>query len=139
MAYEDLWEGTYCPAVSLYTNPTQQAEPASVTVNFGEDGFAFEPPQLAGCPPPRAACEMCGPRPGAEVAAAAAEQQQQEPALAAQEEGQQQASGGRQGTEQPQQQTEEQRGEGQLPRGTQAADGEAALLSDAPAAAAVQA
>ena len=34
-ACRDLKEGTYCPAVSLYTLP-DQAEGATVTLNFGE-------------------------------------------------------------------------------------------------------
>lgn len=116
--------------MSLYTNPTQQHEPASVTVNFGEHGFAFAPPQEEGCPPPLAACEMSGPKPGAEGAAVAAGQSQQPASAAGQE--QQQASG-------KQQQAEQQQREQQLLGGVQVAGGEAALPSDAPAAAAVQA
>lgn len=69
-AYEDIAEGTYCPAISLYTNPTKQQTAATVTVNFGEQGFAFDPPQIDGCQTPRPAFEMAGPRPG---------QQQQQP------------------------------------------------------------
>ena len=34
-ACRDLKEGTYCPAVSLYTLP-DQAEGATVTLNFGK-------------------------------------------------------------------------------------------------------
>eukprot|EP00891_Asterochloris_glomerata_P008135 jgi/Astpho2/8135/e_gw1.00120.119.1_t len=48
-AYRDLKEGTYCPAVSLYTLP-DQAEGATVTLNFGPD-FHFNPPPVEGCPP----------------------------------------------------------------------------------------
>lgn len=80
-ACRDLKEGTYCPAVSLYTLP-DQAEGATVTLNFGEcldqpagvtqvrihdhacllhalimdfagtgPDFHFNPPPVEGCPP----------------------------------------------------------------------------------------
>lgn len=44
VAFQDFDEGTYYPMLSLYTLP-QQAEGASVAVNFGPD-FKFPPPQL---------------------------------------------------------------------------------------------
>ena len=64
-AYADLPEGTWYPAISLYTNTTQQAAPAAVSVNFGGDRspFAFPPPKLEGCPPPRPVFEVPGPPP----------------------------------------------------------------------------
>ena len=38
-------EGTYYPALSLYTH-AQQREPARVTVNFGDTDFVHPPPPL---------------------------------------------------------------------------------------------
>lgn len=72
-AYNDIREGTYYPAVSLYTNRGQQHEAAATTVNFGEHGFAFPPPQVEGCPAASPACELSGPQ-----ASGAARQQQQQ-------------------------------------------------------------
>ena len=74
-AYEGIKEGTYYPAVSLYTHREQQTEPAAVTVNFGDSPWAFPPPQLPDWPPPRPASEMARPRPVEATAAAAAAQQ----------------------------------------------------------------
>ena len=68
-AYVDLLEGTYFPAVSLYTHP-RQAEPARVTVAFGGE---HAPAPLAHAPAsalPQGAAEapapmgdLPGPRP----------------------------------------------------------------------------
>lgn len=92
-AYGNILEGTYCPAVSLYTNRTaQQQEPAMVTVNFGEHGFAFEPPHLEGCAAAQPAFLMAGPRPG--QAPLAVQQGQQGQQHGAAEEQQQQVSTG---------------------------------------------
>eukprot|EP00958_Prasinococcus_capsulatus_P008390 scaffold820_cov376-Prasinococcus_capsulatus_cf.AAC.19 len=41
LAFEDLREGKYFPAASLFTHPSQE-EPAEVTFNFGPD-FKFAP------------------------------------------------------------------------------------------------
>ncbi|CAL5229622.1 g12986 [Coccomyxa viridis] len=48
VAYRDMNEGTYYPAVSLYTLPEQQ-EGATVTFNFGPD-LAFGMPEIEGYP-----------------------------------------------------------------------------------------
>lgn len=51
VAYRDLSEGTYYPAVSLYNKPAD-AELPRVRVNFGPD-FRFQfPADAAGVPPP---------------------------------------------------------------------------------------
>ena len=66
----DLPEGTYYPALSLYT-ATTQTQAAEVTANFGEGPFAYTPP-----PPERGGewarpvAELPGPRPEAAVRAA---------------------------------------------------------------------
>ncbi|KAG2492185.1 hypothetical protein HYH03_009433 [Edaphochlamys debaryana] len=48
VAFRDFNEGTYYPAVSLYTMP-EQTEGATVNLNFGPS-FRFPPPQPEGCP-----------------------------------------------------------------------------------------
>lgn len=117
-AYEGVHEGTYYPALSLYTHRGEQGDEAAVaTVNFGEQGFAFPPPQLEGLPPPRPACEMSGPRPmpPPPLPAAAAVQgqppQQQEQAVDAAQPGP--------AAEQPQEPQEQQ--QGKEPEGAPAA------------------
>lgn len=83
-AYEGLREGTYYPAISLYTDRRQQQATAAVTANFGDSPFAFPPPTLEGCPPPRPICELPGPWPQPAqqegAAAGAAQLQPQQPA-----------------------------------------------------------
>ena len=61
-AFAPILEGTYYPAVSLFT-PADVVEGAAVRVNFGPD-FKF-PPRAPppGYPPPRPACDMAGPSP----------------------------------------------------------------------------
>lgn len=56
IAYRDMVEGTYCPAVSLYTLP-EQAEGATLSVNFGP-GFAHAPPELEGVPAARPVADL---------------------------------------------------------------------------------
>ena len=99
-AYTDLLEGTYYPAVSLYTHRCKQSEAASVRVNFGSGGggggegpsggFAFPP--LSALPAsvegveegrggasglaPRPFGELPGPQPGAAVPTTAPAEQQ---------------------------------------------------------------
>ncbi|GLC45275.1 hypothetical protein PLESTB_000717800 [Pleodorina starrii] len=68
VAFRDFNEGTYYPAVSLYTMPEQQ-EGATVTVNFGPR-FQYPPLQPEGCPPAMPVCELA--TVGAAAAAAAA-------------------------------------------------------------------
>lgn len=65
VAYTDILEGTYYPAVSLFTLP-EQKEGASVQVNFGPE-FAFPPALPEGLPAARPMSEVA-----AVVAAAAA-------------------------------------------------------------------
>ncbi len=43
-AFKDIPEGTYYPAVSLYTLP-EQTEGVTVAFNFGPE-FAYPPPQV---------------------------------------------------------------------------------------------
>lgn len=56
-------EGTYYPAVSMYTH-ARQLEPARVKVNFGETSFAYPPPRETTStdpgqgPWPRPACDL---------------------------------------------------------------------------------
>ena len=70
-AFHPILEGTYYPAISLFT-PPDLVGGASVRVNFGPE-FAFEPvPPRDGLPRPRPACEMAG-EPPAAVAAAGGE------------------------------------------------------------------
>mmetsp|Transcript_34775 Transcript_34775/g.88072 ORF Transcript_34775/g.88072 Transcript_34775/m.88072 type:complete len:333 (-) Transcript_34775:313-1311(-) len=54
-AFTDFPDGTYYPAASLYTLPTQ-TQGACVTFNFGPD-FAYPMPEVPGCPAPRPMCE----------------------------------------------------------------------------------
>lgn len=54
-AFSDIPDGTYYPAASLFTLPSQ-TQGATVTFNFGPD-FAFPPPEVPGCPAPRPMCE----------------------------------------------------------------------------------
>lgn len=61
-AYSDIKEGTYYPALSLYTDATLLEE-AVVKCNFGETPFAHPPPQVEGCPQARAMFEVAGPKP----------------------------------------------------------------------------
>lgn len=99
-AYEGLQEGTYYPALSLFTDRRQQQTAAAVMVNFGDAPFAFAPPRIEGCPPPRPVCELPGPRPQPvqQEAAAAGQQQhaqvQREAAAAGQRQQQQLAPPG---------------------------------------------
>mmetsp|Transcript_34989 Transcript_34989/g.77830 ORF Transcript_34989/g.77830 Transcript_34989/m.77830 type:complete len:356 (+) Transcript_34989:227-1294(+) len=58
-AYEDILEGTYYPAVSLYTLP-DQAEGATATFNFGPD-FTYPPPEVERLPAARAVSELATP------------------------------------------------------------------------------
>ncbi|KAG2435880.1 hypothetical protein HXX76_007075 [Chlamydomonas incerta] len=67
VAFRDFNEGTYYPAVSIYTMP-EQSDGATVTLNFGPH-FAYPPLQPEGCPPPTPVCELASP---AEAAAGAA-------------------------------------------------------------------
>lgn len=46
VAYTDIPEGSYFPAVSLFTHP-RQVDAASVEVNFGDKSFAHPPPLLS--------------------------------------------------------------------------------------------
>lgn len=80
IAYEGIREGTYYPAVSLYTHRGEQQEPAAVTVNFGDDAWAFPPPHVPGWPAARPACELAGPRPGEGQEAQPQEQPQEQEA-----------------------------------------------------------
>lgn len=50
-AFTDLMEGTWYPAVSIFTKP-DQAEGATVTANFGPV-FRHPPPDIEGIPTPR--------------------------------------------------------------------------------------
>ena len=59
VAFRDILEGTYYPAVSLFTLP-EQAEGASALFNFGPD-FQYPPPLLEGLPPARASCTLARP------------------------------------------------------------------------------
>ncbi len=56
VAFRDFNEGTYYPAVSLYTMP-EQVEGATVTLNFGPV-FKHTPFHPDGCPAPAAVCEL---------------------------------------------------------------------------------
>jgi Set1/Ash2 histone methyltransferase complex subunit ASH2 len=56
VAFRDFNEGTYYPAVSLYTMP-DQAEGATVTLNFGPK-FQHAPLQPEGCPAPIPVSEL---------------------------------------------------------------------------------
>ena len=47
-AFTDIPDGTYYPAVSLYTRP-EQTEGATVVFNFGPD-FKYPPPQVLSKP-----------------------------------------------------------------------------------------
>ncbi|KAK9831379.1 hypothetical protein WJX81_007699 [Elliptochloris bilobata] len=58
VAYRGIHEGTYYPAVSLFTLP-QQAQGATVTCNFGPT-FAHAPPEVEGCGPASPASELAG-------------------------------------------------------------------------------
>jgi len=46
-AYEDIREGTYYPAISIFTG-TNQIEPASVSVEFGDCGLKYQLPNVEG-------------------------------------------------------------------------------------------
>lgn len=59
VAFQDIPDGTYYPAASLFTLPSQ-TQGASVTFNFGPN-FAFPPPEVPGCPAPRPMCETAQP------------------------------------------------------------------------------
>lgn len=56
-AYVDILEGTYYPALSLFTHP-HQGQPAAVAVNFGDQPFAYAPPHDEGWPQPQAVTLM---------------------------------------------------------------------------------
>lgn len=56
VAYSNFLEGTYYPAASLFTAPSQ-TEGATVTFNFGPK-FMYECPQLDGLPPALPCCDM---------------------------------------------------------------------------------
>lgn len=56
VAFNDVLEGTYFPAASLYTK-LNQTEAATVTFNFGPD-FKYSPLTVEGCPPPKAFVEL---------------------------------------------------------------------------------
>lgn len=60
-AYTDFMDGTYYPAASLFTQPSQ-TEGATVTFNFGPD-WVHPPPDVPGCPPARPMCEVAEPVP----------------------------------------------------------------------------
>ncbi|PNH04790.1 Set1/Ash2 histone methyltransferase complex subunit ASH2 [Tetrabaena socialis] len=62
VAFRDFHEGTYYPAVSLYTLP-EQTDGATVTLNFGP-AFQYPPPLPEGCAPAVALCELGIPLPG---------------------------------------------------------------------------
>ncbi|GAB4821654.1 hypothetical protein N2152v2_008700 [Parachlorella kessleri] len=65
-AFEPIKEGTYYPAISLYTDAAKEPfETARVRCNFGETAFAHPPPQLEGVPAAKPLCEVAGPRPQA--------------------------------------------------------------------------
>ncbi|KXZ54453.1 hypothetical protein GPECTOR_4g1004 [Gonium pectorale] len=61
VAFRDFNEGTYYPAVSLYTMP-EQSEGATVSVNFGPM-FQYPAPQPEGCPPAMPVCDLATPLP----------------------------------------------------------------------------
>jgi Set1/Ash2 histone methyltransferase complex subunit ASH2 len=61
-AFLDVREGTYYPALSIFTHPQQQ-QPAEVGVNFGEQPFAHPPPHAEGWPQARPASELPSSRP----------------------------------------------------------------------------
>ena len=65
----DIKEGTYYPALSIYTFPDQK-EGASVAVNFGP-AFKFSPIQLEGYPEARPVFELAGKPPSAASASGA--------------------------------------------------------------------
>lgn len=56
VAFQDILEGTYYAAGSLFTKPDPDA-PASITFNFGPE-FKHSPPQPEGLPPARPFCEV---------------------------------------------------------------------------------
>lgn len=58
VAYTDIFQGTYYPAASLYTMPSQ-TDGAAVTFNFGPD-FKYPPVQVAGGPPAQAMSTVPG-------------------------------------------------------------------------------
>lgn len=59
-AYCDVVEGTYYPAVSLYTHAHQMV-PAALAVNFGEQPFSHSlPPEHVGWPLARPVSDMPG-------------------------------------------------------------------------------
>ena len=64
VAFRDVLEGTYYPSLSMFTH-VHQPEPATVTVNFGEQPFAFPPPDDPVWPPARPASELPAQRPPA--------------------------------------------------------------------------
>lgn len=57
-AYRGLSEGTYYPAVSIFTLPTQE-EKATVAVNFGPS-FKYAVPDAEGCPAATAVSTLAG-------------------------------------------------------------------------------
>ncbi|GIL55194.1 hypothetical protein Vafri_10798 [Volvox africanus] len=59
VAFRDFNEGTYYPAVSIYTMP-EQTEGATVTLNFGPK-FSYAPPQPEGCLPAIPVCDLAAP------------------------------------------------------------------------------
>ncbi|KAJ9506523.1 hypothetical protein QJQ45_005018 [Haematococcus lacustris] len=59
VAFTDILEGTYYPAVSLYTLP-EELGGAAVTMNFGPE-FLFPPPQVPGQGPVNAMCSNATP------------------------------------------------------------------------------
>ena len=62
VAFSDVLEGTYYPALSMFTH-AHQSEPAAVTINFGEQPFAFPPPDGPAWPPACPASELPAQRP----------------------------------------------------------------------------
>lgn len=60
VAFRDIPEGTYLPAVSLFTDQSQ-TEGARVACNFGPD-FKHSPPQVDGFPASRPVCELSTPQ-----------------------------------------------------------------------------
>ncbi|KAL4424339.1 hypothetical protein ABPG75_001640 [Micractinium tetrahymenae] len=129
-AFEDLKEGTYYPALSLYSNRQLQPEPVKATVNFGERGFAFPPPAVEGCLPPRPACELSGPQPTAKGKQEKAAQQGQQPASQGAAEGQQPAAQGAANGQQPAADREQQRRQQGEATEQQQAGGDAAMETD---------
>jgi Set1/Ash2 histone methyltransferase complex subunit ASH2 len=57
VAFRDLLEGTYFPALSLYTHAAQAA-PAEAAVNLGGAPWAHAPPQVEGAGAPRGIAEL---------------------------------------------------------------------------------